>query len=333
MTFDKLSEFINKKIDMLHIYQSVMIRTLLDHGGECNQDQIATALLKYDISQFEYYKKITNNMVGRVLRKHGVVVKDKKIYSLVGYTSFTQDEKDLLISQCDKKLKEYANKRDEKIWSHRKQSPGNISGSLKYEILKKAGFRCELCGISADIRALEVDHIVPRNKYGTDDINNLQALCYSCNSMKQDKDAADFREFRDLYNERDEDCIFCHIDEKRIELENKLAYLIEDKYPVTSQHRLIIPKRHVGSYFKLSRPELNACHQLLADGKKLIKAHDHHVEAVNIGINDGETAGQTIPHCHIHLIPRRPGDVGNPRGGVRNIIPGRGDYAQISQID
>ena len=333
MTFDKLSEFINKKIDMSQIFQSVMIRTLLDHGGECTQDQIASALLQCDFSQFEYYKIITNNMAGRVLRKHGVVVKDKKIYSLVGYTSFSQDEKDLLIGQCDKKLKEYIDKRGEEIWSHRKQSPGNISGRLKYEILKKASFHCELCGVSADIRALEVDHIVPRNKYGTDDINNLQALCYSCNSMKQDTDATDFREFRELYHDSDEDCIFCHIDEKRIELENKLAYLIEDNYPVTHLHRLIIPKRHVGSYFELSRPEINACNQLLADARKLIMTHDHSVEAVNIGINDGETAGQTIPHCHIHLIPRRLGDVDNPRGGIRNIIPGKGDYIPASQID
>lgn len=333
MTYETLSEFINKKMNISQIFQSIMIKTLLEHGGECTQDQIATALLHYDISQFEYYKKIVNNMVGRELRRRGVVVKDKNIYSLVGYTSFTQYEKDLLIGQCENKFKEYMDKRGETIWSRRKQSYGNISGSFKYEILKRAGFRCELCGVSADIRALEVDHIVPRNKYGTDDMHNLQALCYNCNSMKSDKDATDFSEFRELYNERDESCEFCNIDEKRIELENKLAYLTEDKYPVTSLHRLIIPKRHVGSYFELSRPEINACHQLLADSRKLISTHDHRVKAFNIGINDGETAGQTIPHCHIHLIPRRPGDVDKPRGGVRNIIPGKGDYLSISQID
>jgi 5-methylcytosine-specific restriction endonuclease McrA len=92
-----------------------------------------------------------------------------------------------LVELCQKKLTEYEAKRGEQIWQHRKLSSGYISGTLRFEVLKKAQFHCELCGISAAIRALEVDHIVPRNLGGTDDPNNLQALCYSCNSMKRDK--------------------------------------------------------------------------------------------------------------------------------------------------
>lgn len=333
MTYERLSEFINNEMKMSHIYQPVMIMALLNHGGECSQDQLATALLQYDICQFEYHKKVTNSMVGRELRRHGVVYKDKKIYGLLGYTSLTPDEKDLLIGQCEKKLKEYIEKRNDTLRSHSMQSSGNISGSLKYEILKKAKFRCELCGVSADVRALEIDHIVPRKKYGTDDIYNLQALCYSCNALKKDKDAADFREFRYLYSYKVENCFFCSINESLIELENKLVFLVKDEYPVTNLHRLVVPKRHVVSYFDMSRPEINAAHDLLEEGKKLIKAQDHDVEGFNIGINEGEIAGQTISHCHIHLIPRRSGDVDNPRGGIRNIIPGKGDYSSIGHMD
>jgi ATP adenylyltransferase len=108
--------------------------------------------------------------------------------------------------------------------------------------------------------------------------------------------------------------------------ETELAYAISDAFPVTPLHTLVIPKRHVQGYFELGRPELNACHQLLEREKKAIKQADPSVEGFNVGTNDGEVAGQTISHCHVHLIPRRKGDVEDPTGGVRHVIPGKGDY-------
>jgi ATP adenylyltransferase len=91
-------------------------------------------------------------------------------------------------------------------------------------------------------------------------------------------------------------------------------------------HTLIIPKRHVPTYFELGQAEINACNQLLQHAKGDSQKQDESITGFNIGINNGESAGQTVFHCHIHLIPRRVGDVENPKGGVRHIIAGRGYY-------
>ena len=95
---------------------------------------------------------------------------------------------------------------------------------------------------------------------------------------------------------------------------------------MTEYHTLVIPKRHVASYFELTRPEVNACNQLLEKIKADIQEKDKDVSGFNIGINVGEDAGQTIFHCHIHLIPRRKGDMENPKGGVRGVIPEKQKY-------
>jgi hypothetical protein len=130
------------------------------------------------------------------------------------------------------------------------------SQTLKYEVLKRARFRCELCGISADEKALEVDQIVPRNHGGFDDFTNFQALCYSCNAMKRDRDNTDFRKMRESYDERQEGCLFSEINKEGGIAENELAYAIGDGFPVTPLHTLVIPKRHTPTYFELSKPKL-----------------------------------------------------------------------------
>jgi ATP adenylyltransferase len=121
-------------------------------------------------------------------------------------------------------------------------------------------------------------------------------------------------------------CIFCDIETSRIVVENDLAYAIYDGYPVTELHTLIIPKRHAETYFELTKEERDACHQLLVKLKDQIQLEDSAVDGFNIGTNNGESAGQTIFHCHIHLIPRRPGDMDNPKGGMRGVIPGKQQY-------
>jgi len=173
---------------------------------------------------------------------------------------------------------------------------------------------------------MEVDHILPRNHGGSDDISNFQALCYSCNAMKRDRDDTDFRGIRESYQHREDDCLFCNIDRKRLIAENELAYSMIDGFPVTKQHTLIIPKRHIAAYFDLGQAEINSINYLLQNGKSEIEKLDPAVTGFNIGVNSGESAGQSIFHCHIHLIPRRVGDVEKPRGGVRHVIPGRGNY-------
>jgi diadenosine tetraphosphate (Ap4A) HIT family hydrolase len=112
---------------------------------------------------------------------------------------------------------------------------------------------------------------------------------------------------------------------------NELCFAIKDKYPVTPGHSLIIPKRHVADYFGLGRPELNAAHFLLEQMKKQLQESDPTIAGFNVGINCGPAAGQTVLHCHIHLMPRRPGDVTRPAGGIRHVIPGRGFSSEGDQ--
>lgn len=238
----------------------------------------------------------------------------------------TPEQASTLTSLCQKRLDAFIEARGKAIYDHRRASVGYISGTLKYEVLKRAGFRCELCGISADEKALEPDHIIPRNHGGSDDLSNLQALCYSCNAMKRDRDDTDFRSIRESYEHRERDCLFCGINSERILSQNELAYAIPDGYPVSPLHTLIIPKRHVATFFELGQAEVNGCTFLINEQKKRIEAEDHSVNGFNIGMNNGESAGQTISHCHIHLIPRRSGDVDDPRGGVRHTLPGKGYY-------
>ena len=122
------------------------------------------------------------------------------------------------------------------------------------------------------------------------------------------------------------ECIFCNIQKERIILSNEYAYALRDGFPVTEMHTLVIPKRHIQDYFGLTKDELFACDSLLHLLKYEIMESDKSVGGFNVGINAGQVAGQTIFHCHIHLIPRRAGDVSNPRGGIRHIIPGKGHY-------
>ena len=121
-------------------------------------------------------------------------------------------------------------------------------------------------------------------------------------------------------------CLFCDSKKSGIAHENDLAYASYDTYPVSEYHCLIIPKRHIKDYFDMTNDELIACNDLIQIVKNEILSKDINVKGFNIGTNAGKIAGQSIMHCHIHLIPRREGDVDNPQGGVRSVIPNKQHY-------
>ena len=121
-------------------------------------------------------------------------------------------------------------------------------------------------------------------------------------------------------------CLFCTTKNEDIIVENKFAFATLDSYPVSNQHCLIIPKRHVKEYFELTEEEVIGCDQLIKKIKIDVESNDKTIKGFNIGINSGKEAGQSIMHCHIHLIPRRKGDVENPQGGVRGVIPSKQHY-------
>jgi diadenosine tetraphosphate (Ap4A) HIT family hydrolase len=325
MKYTELLQFLTEKMKMSHIYQPVVIKSLFQNNGELSDYELSKRLLEYDVSQIEYYQNIVNKMVGKVLRNHNIISKND-LYLMIDFELYSNSEKENIIKICDEKINQFIKNRGDSAWAHRNFDRNYISGTIRYDVLKRANFRCELCGISADKKALEVDHIVPVSKKGEDSINNYQALCYSCNASKNNRDNKDFRNLNDMFQYREDKCLFCDLDKSRIIIENNLAYAIYDGFPVTKLHSLIIPKRHVSEYFALTQPEINACNELLMKLKDSIQLSDNLVKGFNIGINNGEVAGQTIFHCHIHLIPRRENDVENPKGGVRHLIPGKGFY-------
>jgi diadenosine tetraphosphate (Ap4A) HIT family hydrolase len=120
-------------------------------------------------------------------------------------------------------------------------------------------------------------------------------------------------------------CPFCTLAPERVLIANDLGIVFRDAFPVSPGHILVIPRRHVGSFFELTLEERDAILVLLEQAKEGVDA-EFHPDAYNIGINDGTAAGQTVPHLHIHLIPRYKGDQPDPRGGVRWIFPDKADY-------
>ena len=131
---------------------------------------------------------------------------------------------------------------------------------------------------------------------------------------------------RDIWRVNLKDCIFCNLEKSRVERENNFALSFKDLYPVTEGHSLFIPKRHVQSFFDLEKNEKEAIFELLELEREALMEKDNLITGFNIGINDGSDAGQTVMHCHVHLIPRRKGDMDDPRGGVRGVIPEKQSY-------
>ena len=124
-----------------------------------------------------------------------------------------------------------------------------------------------------------------------------------------------------------DECIFCNKTNCKIIQTTNYFFIIRDTaYPVTKHHTLIISNRHVGDYFDLIEEEIIELNKILNKQKKELQKLDNEITGFNVGVNIGKDAGQSIMHCHIHLIPRRNGDVEDPRGGVRGVIPSKQKY-------
>jgi diadenosine tetraphosphate (Ap4A) HIT family hydrolase len=120
-------------------------------------------------------------------------------------------------------------------------------------------------------------------------------------------------------------CPFCPIKDREILADHPLAAAITDSFPLTRGHTLVVPRRHVASFFELTAEERSAMLGLLDEAKRALDKQ-YAPDAYNIGVNDGAAAGQTVMHVHVHLIPRYKGDADDPRGGVRWIFPRKADY-------
>lgn len=328
-TFEETKEFLRSAsgLRMAHIYKPVMLLTIIRNGGTASKNDIAKAFLLRDSSQIDFYKRNVHKMPGTRLVRDGFLEKDGNDYSLIGILGdLSQDQRIEIEEILEQRISNYLEMRN----PFDDSNLDSVPGSVRFNVLLESGNRCELCGVSSQQKQIDVDHIVPRSKGGSNDRSNLQALCRTCNAQKKNRDDTDFHAVHESYSDRDKDCVFCQIEDTKERiidgLENELAFAVYDGYPVTSGHTLVIPKRHVGDYFDLYQSERNALEELIRKQKGLLSEQDPAITGWNIGVNAGSSAGQTIFHVHMHLIPRRDGDMDEPRGGVRGVIPEKQSY-------
>jgi diadenosine tetraphosphate (Ap4A) HIT family hydrolase/5-methylcytosine-specific restriction endonuclease McrA len=281
-----------------------MIKRLLEGDGAATDEEIALVLVNYDPSQIEYYKKITNGMVGPVLKNHHVVSKVRNTYRIENFELLTKEQKTELITLCNQSIEKYIKQRGDAIWAHRRRNRNSIPGSIRYEVLKRANFRCELCGISANEKALEVDHIVPKSLNGEDSLNNYQALCYTCNASKRNSDSADFRSLSSKFDYRESGCSLCEIDKRRLLAENRLAFLVYFPNSNIEGHSIVVPKRHFEDYFDITQPEVNAITALLHSSKELLNQKHRSISGFNINIDSTMSVGNQSLHTHVHIVPK-----------------------------
>ena len=324
MKFKDLVDFVQNKMRMSHIYQPLLIKSLVDAGGLATLRQLSNAFLSEDESQLIYYEKKIKEMPLKVLLNRGVVKKEGELVSLnVPQLSYQQKAEIKML--CEKRMQVFVQKKGLGIWDYRLLDTEPIPDSLRYRVLQEAVGRCALCGATHKERPLDVDHIKPRSKGGKNLYENLQVLCSKCNRSKGNKDDTDFKEL--LTPDSLKDCPFCLDNVKSRVIESiDTVFAIKDKYPVTDQHMLIIPQRHTPDFFSMTSKERGEAENLLRILKNKITKSDAAVTGFNVGVNCGISAGQTILHAHIHLIPRRNRDTSKPRGGVRGVIRNKMSY-------
>ena len=191
-TLEEFLDFLKKRMKPSHIYQPVMIKTLIDCGGSATVRQIAQAFLLQDESQIQYYEERVKEMPIRVLKKHGIVEREGDLVRL-NVNPLTLTQKAEVRRICEDRLQSFIAERGLGIWDHRMIEDDPVADSLRYQVLQESGGRCALCGATAKDAVLQVDHIVPRSRGGSNEKSNLQVLCQRCNGGKNNKDQTDFR--------------------------------------------------------------------------------------------------------------------------------------------
>lgn len=323
MKYEQLVDFIANRMRMSHIYQPLLIMSLIDAGGTATLRQLAVSFLSRDESEIMYYEKKIKEMPLRVLKKHGVLESQGNVVSLT-VENLDLQQRSVVRMRCEQRIQEYIEKRGLKVWDYRLLSDP-VPDSLRYKVLKASDGRCELCGATKKERPLDVDHIIPRSRGGKNKMSNLQVLCSRCNRSKGNRDTADFREWRDIKSEPG--CEFCSAGFRAKAIyKNGSVFVVKDKYPVTEGHLLVVPYRHNEDFFSMSSQERSDAESLVRKLHNEIEESDSSVLGFNIGCNCGTVAGQSITHAHIHLIPRRKGDTPASKGGVRGVIPEKMSY-------
>ena len=185
-----LQDFIGRQMRMSHVYQPLLIRLLLESGGKATVRQLARGFAAEDAAQISYYETRIKQMPLPVLKRHGVITKDGDLVSLdVDQLSFKEVVS--LQAECNRHIADFLTTRGQEAWTGMIEA-APVADSVRFDVLRRDRV-CQLCGAGRSDAVLEVDHVVPRSKGGSNEPDNLQVLCRTCNRGKSNRDDTDFR--------------------------------------------------------------------------------------------------------------------------------------------
>jgi len=191
MDFEELLEFVTHKMRMSHVYQPLLIEFLAQSGGKATLRQLATMIAAADEAAVSFYANRINTMPVPVLRSRGVVEKNDDVISLTTQ-NLTYEQRTVLVAACEARISKFLKERGEGVWSGLIETLP-VSENIRYQVLARDR-KCLLCGAGPEQIQLQVDHIIPRAKGGSNDITNLQVLCATCNRGKSNRDDHNFVE-------------------------------------------------------------------------------------------------------------------------------------------
>jgi ATP adenylyltransferase len=190
MQFEELKDFVAQRMRMSHVYQPLLIRLLVEAGGKATVRQLARGFAAEDAAQIAYYEARISQMPLPVLKRHGVVARDRDVVALnVGRLSF--EESVTLQAECNRRISEFLAARGQNAWTGMLEA-APVADTVRFEVLRRDRV-CQLCGAGPRDDVLEVDHVIPRSKGGSNDSGNLQVLCRTCNRGKSNRDDTAFR--------------------------------------------------------------------------------------------------------------------------------------------
>jgi hypothetical protein len=190
VTFEELLDFVKNKMRMSHVYQPLVIEFLAQSGGSATLRQLATIMAAADEAAVSFYEKKITTMPLPVLKERGAVVREGEVISLTA-SSLTYEQRALLVAACEARIAEFLTERGAGVWSGLIETLP-VPENIRYEVLKRDR-KCLLCGAGPDQIQLQVDHIVPRSKGGSNELSNLQVLCATCNRGKSNRDDESFK--------------------------------------------------------------------------------------------------------------------------------------------
>jgi hypothetical protein len=189
MTFDDLLDFVNNRMRMQHVYQPLVLEFLAESGGSATLRQIATLMASADEAAVEFYMNRIETMPLPVLASHGVVEGHGELVCLsVG--KLTYEQRSALVAACEQRIAGFLAERGIGVWSGLIETLP-VPESIRYQVLARDR-KCVLCGAGPETIQLQVDHVIPRSKGGSNDLTNLQVLCATCNRGKSNRDNTDF---------------------------------------------------------------------------------------------------------------------------------------------